>query len=220
MIRSVILWCSIFLFEGFSAFGQVNDAQMWLSIAGQKRITKNCTIILNPEFRIGENIGKLNRFSSDVGFEYKVSRYIKGALFYRFILDRMQNNSYESKHRFYVDINAKVKAKKLVVNYRVRYQNQYQDVGGGIDWRMPKSYLRNKVAVRYVIGKRWTPSINYELWTNLDDRMNDNFRVGTSIDYELNKRNALSFSYFYNKEINSTNPWTFYIVMAEFVHTF
>ncbi len=218
-IKSLIfLVC--FLIVGVTAFGQVNDAQMWLSVSGQNRFTKNLTAVINPEFRIGENIGELNRFSTDIGLDYKINKHFKGGLYYRFISNRLLDNTYEVKNRFYVDLSAKIKPGKFILNYRARYQNQYQDGGGGIDWNTPKSYLRNKISVTYDMSKRWSPAISYELWTNLNDKINDNYRLGVSLDYEWNKKTNLNLSYLYNKEINLNNPWTLYVIMLGFEYTF
>jgi hypothetical protein len=214
------LFLVCFLVVGISTFGQVNDAQMWLSLSGQKRITRNITAVVNPEFRFGENIGELNRFSTDIGIDYKINKHFKGGLYYRFISNRLLDNTYEIRNRFYVDLSAKIKPGKFILNYRARYQNQYQDGGGGVDWSLPKSYLRNKISVKYDMSKRWSPSVSYELWTNINDKINDNYRIGVSLDYELDKRTNINASYLYNKEINLNNPWTLYVAMIGLDYTF
>lgn len=214
MNRRFLLFVVTFQLFSFTSFGQVNDAQLWLSISGQKRISKSFTAIINPEIRLGENIGELSRFSTDLGLDYKINKYFKAGVYYRFISNRSLDNTYEVRNRFYADLSAKVKPGNFIFSYRVRYQNQYQDGGGGVDWSTPQSYLRNKVTLKYDWAKRWSPSVSYELWTNLDDRINDNYRFGIAVSYEINKKLNLNTTYLYSKEINTNNPWTLYIAMV------
>ena len=201
----------VLFLTGVSVFAQVNDAQLWVSIAGEKHLNYDLLIVVNPEIRMGENIGDVSRFSIDAGIEYRINKHFKGGMYYKFLTNRLLDNTYEIRNRFYLDLSGKVKHGKFVFGFRTRYQNQYQDGGGGMEWSVPKSYLRNKFSVKYDFPKRWSPSISYEVWTNLFDQINDNFRLVVSFDYELNKKSSITAGYGFSREINLANPLTIYL---------
>jgi opacity protein-like surface antigen len=221
-ISNAVQWVVLLLLIVWTSelHAQYNDAALWLSAGVNKKISKNLSATVNPEIRLNENMSELSRFYIDAGLNYKIVKNLKAGAYYRFIATRKLDNSYQSQHRFYGELQYKFKYRKITTTYRLRYQSQYKDHGAGVDFTTSSNYFRNKVSVKYNTKKRWTPNAEGELWTDVKNKINDNYRVGLGIDYEINKRQSLNISYLINREFNVSNPATSYIVFLGYDFSF
>lgn len=199
---------------------QYNDAGGWVSAGVEKKITRRVSASLSSELRFNENFAELGKWNTDLGAEYKVLKDIKVGLFCRMIADRRLDNSYNFKHRFFGDASIKHKFGKITASYRFRYQAQFKDYAEGDDWNSSSKYMRNKVSLKYDMKHRLTPTVYGELWTDLKERMIDNFRIYGGLAYEINKRHSVEGGYLINRQVNIVNPVTSYVIALNYQLSF
>jgi hypothetical protein len=212
---------SLSLLFSFITKAQYNDAGIWVSATAEKNINQRLSVSLAPQLRFYENVTELYKYFADAGVSYKLKNF-KFSFFYRLMEQRRVDDSYSQRHRFFADIAYKIKSEKVSLTYRFRYQNQFSDIGASSDWMVPSKYIRNKVSIKYLTDGKFQPFINADLWYNIKPAKSqfNNFRVSAGVAYELNKFSSFDAAYMINKEINSKNPTTSYILTLGYNYSF
>ncbi len=204
-----------------SAFAQTRDA--WSTIKLERKITKPLTVFFNQEYRFNENITELGLFFYELGAEYKINKAIKIAGAYRYLNKRRLDDTYNSHSRYYGEITFKQKFKPLVLMYRIRFQSQLLDFIEKSNKTVPTNNLRNKVTVKWDLGKRYTPYISGEVFyqlTNNSRREFDRVRYYVGIDYEINKRSEAGIYYLLQREFNVVDPTYDYVFGITYTRSF
>lgn len=218
--RQIVLFSSLFLLTAAPLWAQYNDAGLWLSLAAEKKFTKKLSASASSEWRFNENWAELGAINNDLGVDYKVTKNLRVGAYVRLMSVRQLDNSYLRKHRFYADAAYKVKIRKIQSQLRLRVLSQFKDYKGGDDWSSAAKYLRYKLSFKYDTGKRWMPYCYAEGWTNLDERLFDQYRLSAGVSYEVNKQHGLELGYLINREINVVNPVTDYVVAMGYTFSF
>ena len=104
------------------------DAGSWNTFNVEYGINSRFTALFTEEYRIKENFSRLNLFYTNLGIEYKVTKYIKAALVYRFIDKYQDDNSFSFRHRLMLDLTLKKKFGKLGLSYRQRLQAEEKNI--------------------------------------------------------------------------------------------
>ncbi len=201
----------------------INDAGLWTTLNFEKKLNKKFAILLTEEFRMRENITRLNLFYTDLGISYKPAEFFKASISYRWI-DKYQVEGYFSfRHRFSLDLLFKKKIENFIVSYRHRLQREVRDINSTYDGRLPEWYSRSKVEVKYDIGKRLTPYVSFEARYQINNpRMQESdntwhrSRYALGFNYEMNKRNTLGAYYLIQNEYNVSSPQNQYIIGLEY----
>jgi predicted porin len=178
------------------------------------------SIGINPEILMNENYQEIGRFNVDLGGDYKITKQFKMGLYYRFAKSRLLDNSYENRHRWYLEGAYKFKIERISTTVRFRYQSNYDQEGTAIDFDSPQESLRSKVSLRYNTKKRWNPFLEGEIWTNLEEELVDNYRIGLGIEYDISKRQSIITAYKLNKEVNQKNEITSHIIYLGYQYNF
>jgi len=199
---------------------QYSDVGLWIQSGFEKNISQKLAVSASPQIRFNENITELSKYFVDLGVTYKLIKDLKISGNYRFINQQKKDYSYSKRHRFYVDLSYKYKTHNVSFIYRLRYQNQFKDIGVSDNWQIPDKYLRNKLTVKYSTEGRFTPFIGADTWFNINKRYYDNFRLTLGLSYELNKYSGLDFSYLINHEFNVKSPVTSYIIAVGYNYSF
>jgi hypothetical protein len=112
--------------------------------------------------------------------------------------------------------------KKLVFSYRLRYQYQFKDINRSSDWAISSDYLRNKFSLKFKPEEKLRPFVFLDSWFRIkgSPKEFDNVRLGAGFDYELDKRQSISPSFFMDKEFNVNNPYTSFILGIDYSFTF
>ena len=213
----------IFAFAANYALAQVNDAGVWASINVEKKINSKVALQLSEEVRFNENVSEVGTAFTEIGANYKLSKYIAVGVSYRFIQKRKVDDFYSFRHRYNVDVAFKYKYKKLSMSLRERLQTQYANVNSSEDGKVATRYLRNKLTLKYNLERKYTPFVAGELFyqlTNVEGNEFDNVRYTVGVDYEINKKVSLELFYLINKEFNTNNPVTDYVSGFGFTYTF
>ncbi|MFL5752256.1 MAG: DUF2490 domain-containing protein [Bacteroidia bacterium] len=205
----------------FSARAQYKDAGLWASASLEKKLDRRLSVTLAPQIRLNENITELYKYFADAGISYKL-KDLRFSFNYRFLNQRRLDDSYSRRHRFFFDLAYKLKLERLSITYRLRYQNQFNDIGVSEDWQVPSKYVRNKLAIKYLTDGKFQPFVSGDLWYHLQPSGSEfnNFRFSLGTSYELNKFSSIDLAYIINKEFNSNNPVTSYIISLGYNYSF
>ena len=215
---------SCLLFSTLHVTAQVNDAGLWASISIEKKLTQRLSLGFTEEARFNENISELGTLFSDIGLGYKFfgGEWLGVSANYRFIDKKRLDDSYSTRHRWYIDAVVKKKFGMLVPSFRTRFQSQYADVfTSDAGWKADH-YTRNKLTLKLDMEKKYKPFISAELFTQLNDGalLNDNVRYAAGVDYSFNEHSAFGIGYLVEREMNVKNPEHNYIVTLGYAYSF
>jgi hypothetical protein len=205
---------------------QVNDAALWENIYLEKNIRPKLLIHLNHEGRITNNITQFHFAYADLGITYKFNKSFHVSLDYVIIEKKLINKNQmevlSTGHQFYVALTYKKKIKPFVFSFREILQAQYQDVYSSDKGKVPGTYARSKITVKYDLN-RFTPYIAGEIYYKLYNPriyQANRYRCFAGIFYQLNKINELELYYLFEKHFNENNPKTNYVIGVGFSHFF
>lgn len=195
-------------------FSQINDASIWCSTTLEKELTKKTTTTFTQEFRLDENLSELGTFFSDFGIEQELAKKFSIGLNYRYINRKRIDDFYSKRHRLYTDISYKHKFEKIIFNYRMRAEAQYNhvnfaqnDISSGSDGFKARNRIRNKVQIKLNTENKLKPFASIELF-NYPRNYQYDLRYIIGFDYKLNKKIAPSIYYQINREYNVKNYYT------------
>ncbi len=180
-----------------------DDAQLWLSIFLEKKVTKNFFVHFNQQNRWVQNISQFGLAYADLGVTYKINKNIKVAGDYVFGQKR-KNDGFRTRHQFYVALFLKTEIKKWRLMYRNRLQLQYYDPYTSSDGTTPFIYDRNKITVKYAATKRFEPYISEELYLPLNNPQLRGFQRSRSfagLIYNLTKDMQFDFYFGFQAQL-------------------
>lgn len=216
----------LLLANPFTGFTQIvyPDFGMWNTISVEKKINKKMSVSIDEEFRLKENLSKINLFYTNLGLNYKLSKKIKASLIYRNTQKAVDGQGYDIKHRLMLDITYKEKlSKKLVFQFRQRFQFENNNIYSSRDGKYIESFLRSKFELGYNYTKKIKAYLSEELRFQLHDPRNPEsdyglhrFRTALGIDYNLNSSNTLGIYYLVQNEIKVYKPNELYILGLQY----
>ncbi len=202
---------------------QVNDAQAWLYLNLEKKITPALTASLTEEFRLNENVSEVGTILTDIAISYRLSSRFKAGAFYRFTLKRRLDDSYERKHSWALEGFYREELKPVEMVFRLRYQSRYDESFTSTNASVPSSHLRAKLTLKADLNSRWQPQVFGELFFRTERsefQSFDEYRVGAGVIFSLNRRNKFECNYFISKEIGVNNPETAFVVQLGYLFLF
>ncbi len=194
---------------------QVNDAGLWTSIKVETKVVRDLTASIVHEFRFYENITELGTYYTEAGLDYKINKHFQVEVNYRFSQKRKVENYYSIRHRFNIDLKYNKKLKPFEFKYKIRFQDQYEDIGRSKDGGVAEYYLRNKLSLQWDLKKAYTPYVSVELYSPLNyPRFYafDNIRATAGIEYAFTKHHKIDLYYMIHKEVNVSQPFTYYVI--------
>ncbi|MHC1778358.1 MAG: DUF2490 domain-containing protein [Lentimicrobium sp.] len=207
LIVNLLLFCSV-------SFGQMNDAGLWTSLTFEAKLIKKLSASFSQEYRFNENVTELGTWISEAGLEYKLNKYIKASLNYRYTMKRMKNNLYSPRQRFFIDIKAEKEIKPLIFQFRTRFQEEYADVSRSPEWGFAGFYSRNKFTFKLDLDKKWEPYTSLELFSPIghdQPYIFDDFRCVAGVEFKLSKHHKLDLYYMIQRELYVNIPVTDFI---------
>jgi hypothetical protein len=204
-------------------FSQTEDLGSWMTFSFDKGLGNKFGFSFDQELRLKDNISDLNLIYSNFGFNYKVAKFLKISVVYRFIDKHKEDGSYGIRSRFYTDLAFKVKPGKWSLGYRARLQAEYRQAGYASDYgNMPEVFLRNLFKVGYKAGDHFAPYLATELrwqlqnprlpWGNGFDRQ----RIIAGTDYKINDKNTAGAYFLLQNEYHVNDPQRLYIIGLEY----
>ncbi len=184
---------------GSSAFSQENDTYMfWTTVGVKGDLVKKTdwTAELNTRF---DNAG-VATFFPQVGIEYKLTKWLRPSLEYRFVIDKNNYGNYKAANRLNLNIKAKEDFDRLGLGLRVRYQYAF-DSRGSFDYDADfDQAFRFKPEISYDINDFiLTPEVSTEFFYNPalgeNGRRFDKMRFAIGASFDLNNDHDISFKY-------------------------
>ena len=208
----------LFIGISISSIGQESDYMMaWAKVGLRGDVIKKMdwTFDLSTRF---DNQG-VATFFPQAGIEYKVNKWFKPSVEYRFLVDRNKYGNYKSSHR--ININASFKkaiVKRLDLALRLRYQYAFQQFGAAETYDADfDQAFRFKPGISYDIKESiFTPTLSTEFFYNpeLGERGRQftkmRFAVGTKI--ELDGPHGLSVKYQFDKKFRDYEAGTRHVI--------
>lgn len=202
-----LLICSLF---PVMLFAQEQDAELWTSIAIDKKLPENWNVNLESQSRFIENFSTLGITFLDAGISYKINNYIKVAFNDRLIYSPIRN----SKNRIYFDAAFRKNIiERLRLSYRIRYQLQYEK------YESVKKVIRNKIQLTYNIPKMpLNPYVAAELYYQFNNMIVysdnevityhefNNYRLQLGVEWKISTKSTMNLYYIKEKEFNVANP--------------
>jgi hypothetical protein len=213
-LQRCLLLCCLVLAGSF-LHAQVNDAQLWLSVNLEKKLTSSLSVGFSEEVRLNENMTEVGTVYSDLGLSYRFLKRFKAGASYRFSLKRRLDDTYEKFHSWYAECTFKEKFRPVSVLVRLRYQSRYDDPGTSEKAALSENHIRTKVTLKYDLDKKFEPYIFGEAFfgTGVPAAVSfDQLRLCTGIEYTFNRMHMIDLHYLIRREYNAKNPETDYVV--------
>ena len=198
----------IFLGISLSSFGQNDYMMAWAKVGLRGDIVKKTDWMVNISTRF-DNQG-VATFFPQAGIEYKVKKWFKPSVEYRFLVDRNKYGNYKSSHRINLNANFKKSViKRLALGVRLRYQYAFKQFSGSeaYDADFDQAF-RFKTSVTYDIkGSVFSRTVTSEFFYNPELGKNGRqftkvrFAAGTKI--ELDGPHSLSIKYQFDKKLRN-----------------
>ncbi|MBL7921751.1 MAG: DUF2490 domain-containing protein [Bacteroidia bacterium] len=222
MTASKKIFFYFFLFFVIAAHAQdTKDAGLWSTFTVQKKISKRISFVIDQEFRLRENFQRINLFYTNVGIDYKATKWLKVSPTYRAIQKKRFDGTYSHRHRLMMDLTFKKKLQKITLSERVRYQIEVQDLYTSKKGKLPEQFLRFKTDLKYTVNDKVTPYVSCELRYQIHSPRGDGpaydndfhrIRNVAGIEYNINKDNAVNLYYLIQSEFNISDRESIYII--------
>lgn len=199
MNRKLIL--ILFLIPLLSNAQVVSDAKLWVGVSVNKKI-KDFEFSFTEEFRMDENVSHIDKVFSELGAEYKLVKGFYVSVNYRFNRDNdYETSNYDLRHRIDLGLTYKLKFDKFRLSYRTKIQTK-NSVGNANS----PTYSRNKLMVKYKLGKAITPFISYEFYYQFNDQnIINRTRLSLGGKYAINDKSGVKLFYMYENKFNVKN---------------
>ena len=145
ILLSVIL---CFLYPAIS-IAQKSDTWQWSTLSIDDKITNKLSLSLEEELRLYDNVSRIYLAYTNFGAVYKINKYVKVSLVYRFLQKSRDDNTYSLRHRFYNDIAFKYKINPVTFTYRSRLQAQFRDLYSSDEGKVLEKYWRHKFDFKF-----------------------------------------------------------------------
>jgi hypothetical protein len=221
MIKKFIVCVFAGLWLSLSLGAQTGDAGMWNTLTIQHAVNKKISIVVDQEFRLRENYQRINLFYTNIGIDYKATKFLKISPTYRAIQKKRFDRTYSFRHRLMLDVTLKKKFTKFTLSERVRYQIEVQDLYTSRKGKQAEQFMRFKTDLKYGVTDKLTPYISCELRYQIrsprgDGPLYDNgfhrVRNVLGVEYEINKKNTFNVYYVIQSEFGISSPESIYIL--------
>ena len=213
-----------FLFGATVSSAQQNDFGVWASVAVQHKFTQKLSATVEEQFRFNRNAASIAQYFTDAGIEYSLTKKFRVALCYRFT-NNSKDTYYSKRHRLYADLSYRMKFSSLQLILRTRLQEQQEDIHSSETGYIPSWYSRNKLTVKFDLGKKYTPYLSAEMFyrissPNTKGSLTDKMRYTAGVAYEFNRVHAIDLFYLVQQDKNVYDPVTDYVAGIGYVFSF
>lgn len=200
----------------FSLFSQTNEGKIWTEVGVNGAIVKDLDWAAELTTRFGVN--GLETIFPSISIKYKVKKWFKPSIEYRYIVDRENFDTYSNSHRLNFNADFKHTIERLTLKSRIRYQYSFD--------RLVNSELYNPEfdqAIRLKLGGSYdlnnsflSPVISGELFYNPIygpyGQQLTKLRLFAGVDIEMDGPHEISVGYIFDNRINLSRPLTKHIL--------
>lgn len=179
------------------ASAQETIFQTWTSAGIEKKLSKQLSLLLSEELRLGYYNPNAYAFLTEAGMKYKLGKKMDAAFSFRVTV-----RENEIAYRPFIDLSYEIMLKKWKIEPRLRYQYQIQKN------ETAESYFRVKTTLSYEINKRWQPYISGEIFYHsfyYKGSSFDEYRLAAGIEHTYKKAHTIKLHYLFDQEFNVNN---------------
>lgn len=227
IIKIVVLKsvCAVLLMVLFALpmSAQTNDLENWYGLAFSRKVSNGFTAVVASDIRFNDNGSRFKKLQADIGAEYKVNKWFKTALCYRYTRFNNYPKYYRNENSFFADLKFDKSLSRFNFNFRARFQDIFYQKE---DQTINQFFSRNKFLVEYdIYQSRFMPWASYELAFLLFDPATngsafDKYRGLVGIKYTLNRTNSFNVFYGLQHSYDETEDVNSYILGVDFTHKF
>jgi len=180
--------------------GQTTDFETWEGVKISFDLPKRFEATLKEQLRMKNNSSEVKGVLTEVGAAYSINKYFNFGLSYRHTIKPLGAN----RNRVTFIAKQKYKVKPFTLGNRIKLQKEYQS------GKLPDNYLRDKMSIGLKISKKIKAEFGNEWFYHIKTlaKQFDQYRLGLSFNFKLNKRNHIEAGYIYEKQFNIGNPAT------------
>jgi len=208
---------SLFLFFTFTySVAQYNDFGNWNSFSTETKLVKKLKLNIGVQMRLNENISQVKTLFTDIDVAYGILDNSKIFVSYRLGTKRQLEGYYLLSQRFSLGFSAKKQFNDWKFGYRFKVQqtnNSIESSDYGFDF---SSGFRNKISLNRKLIKKTYGWSTFELFSTRDiDKVlyisDCRWKIG--IDRKIKKRHYFSLGFMVQRELQSNDAITDYIVL-------
>ena len=213
----------LFLLVSYSSFGQNTDQMIWLRAGVKGEIIKKLSWNGELNGRIGSY--GLETFFPQAGLEYKVTKWFRPSIEYRFLIDQNKYGNYKASSRLNFNANFKKSVKDLDLGMRLRYQYAFNSLSSqNYNSDFDKAF-RFKGQVAYKIDKTiFTPLISGEMFFDPEYGPTTpgftKLRIALGTKINLKGPNVLSVKYQFDKKFRNYSDGLRHILAVSYTYKF
>ena len=175
-----------------------SEAEFWYGISVEKKINKKWNIGLEENLRLNESGRQFGTLLFETHLSYKLSKKLRLKAAYRYSFKKASSSNVQ---RLSIAANRKWKInKRWRLSHRLKYQYDFTP-----NRQETRKLLRYKSEVTYNIRKsKWNPFFSAECFYRFYYKGNhfERYRLAIGGDYKWHKRQAFSFAYMQERDLN------------------
>lgn len=208
-----------FLFMGVNAHAQ-HEFQVWTELGTTGKVAKNLTWSFDLSTRFG-NYG-INTFYPQLGFEYKVKKWFRPSIDYRFVMDKDKYGNYAVANRLNFNANFKERFGRFDLSARFRYQYAFSRSTGTVNsdidldqafrlkaggsYDIDNSIIAPTFSAEFFFDPQYGPDRGYskvrsaigiELELDGPHKISAKYQLDLPADYSKNKKHVIALAYSY-----------------------
>ncbi len=197
---------------------QSSSFNNWQSVGLEYDINKS----LRSKVRLGYRTTDFQSSSTflDVALQYKLHKYLKVGLGWRYAGRGNPTNVDAITNRFHTDISSKIKlAKHLYIKPRLRYQMRFKDWWVSELGYIPKHSFRARLLVNYAINKKFSLTLGGELFTTgyyYETPETNPIRLISALSYTYKKAHTFELGYTIEQDITASDQHTAHIITLSY----
>lgn len=146
--------CFLLLFTANFLIGQesilTRDIGLWMGVGVEHEINKKWDFSAKQELRTFDNAIKIRRSITDFGLDYKINKEFKLLGGLRYAYKREKNFTFSHNLRYNIDLKyEKQIASHLDLQYRFRFQSNYERPFTGLKDFKQRNKTRNRLKIEY-----------------------------------------------------------------------
>ena len=193
------------LFIPFIIFSQgyYQDFGSWTKSKFNFKVNKDLSLRNKTELRTNENAKEINQFYTQFSIKKKFNKHISNSIAYR-IKSMNREFGYITENRFHHDFTYKTKLKDL--SFYIRFRTQYNIIPNELNELYERTRFKINIKLNKKIKIYWYDEFFFKILHMQNDVTHNKNRMGTGIEFKLNKKLDLEFKYLRIKEISIENP--------------
>lgn len=219
----ILLFISSLLIAGTS-FSQNDEFMVWTEFGTSGDLVKRTDWSFELDTR-WDNQG-LATFFPQVGIDYKLTKWLKPSVEYRFLVDRNKYGNFKTSHR--INVNAKFgeKIDRLSLEFRLRYQYAFSQFGAPTEYNADfDQAIRMKPEIEYDIDNFFlTPGISAEFFYNPrlgeNGRQFDKMRLAFGLKLDTKGKHDVGIKYQIDKKFYAYNEGLRHVIALSYEYGF